>query len=159
MFRQEIPYSFLWLISLCAVLSIGIISCGGDDGYSDWIGTWAVETVDGQSYEQFFQEAYEQFFEEELEEKVSVVTDNWTFNDDGTMEVETAVRFSGEVSSLEMTGTYSLSGFNYTVTLTVTKQTGLFDFSDNVDTGTWSRTGSTLTINSDDGTITVLKKK
>ena len=155
MFRREIPRSFLWLVSLCAVLSIGIISCGRDDDNSDWIGTWAVETIDGQTYEQAF--------EEELGEKGSVVTNNWTFNDDGTIEAEIAVRVSGEVSSSKIMGTYSLSGSNYTVTTTATERTGFFvegaTDDTEVDTGTWSRTGRTLTLNSDDGSIIVLKKK
>ncbi len=160
MFGQGIPRSFLWFVSLCAVLSIGIISCGGDDG-DNWIGTWAIETVDGQSYEQVLEEG------EEV--KASIVTNNWTFNDDGTMEAELAVQiesteegfeFSGEVS-IKIMGTYSLSGPNYTLTVT-SEETGAFGdgSSTDVDTGTWSRTGNTLTLTSDeDGTIIVFKKK
>lgn len=155
MFRREIRRSFLWLVSLCTVLSIGIIGCGRDDDNSDWIGTWAVETVDGQ--------AYEQAFEEERGEKASIVTNNWTFNGDGTIEAGVAVRISGEVSSVKMMGTYSLSSSNYTITTTVTEGTGFFlegaTDDTEVDTGTWSRTGRTLTLNSDDGSIIVLKKK
>ena len=43
MFGQVIPRSFLWFVSLCAVLIIGIIGCGGDNGDDDddWVGTWS----------------------------------------------------------------------------------------------------------------------
>ncbi len=153
MFRQGIARSFLGFVSLCAVLSIGIISCGGDDG-DNWIGTWAIATLDGQSYEQILKE--------DEGENASLVTNNWTFNDDGTMEAKMTVQISGEVSSLELIGTYTLSGFNYTLTLTATKGTGFFEIDTGdteEDTGTWSRDGSTLTLNSEDGTIIVFQKK
>ena len=43
MFQQVIPRSFLWLVSFCAVLIIGIIGCGGDDDddNNEWVGTWS----------------------------------------------------------------------------------------------------------------------
>ena len=56
MFRQVIPRSFLWLISLYAILIIGITSCGSDDDNNEWVGTWSLNTVDGESIEQGFQE-------------------------------------------------------------------------------------------------------
>ena len=47
---QVITRSLLWLASTFAVLIIGIIGCGGDgDDGNDWVGTWAMETVDGQN--------------------------------------------------------------------------------------------------------------
>ena len=153
MFRQRTPRSFLWFVSLWAVLSIGSISCEGDGDDNNWIGTWAVETIDGQTYEQIFEE----------EGKTSIVTNNWTFNDDGTMEAEVALQISGAVSLYEMMGTYSLSGSNYTVTATTAEKTGFFEtypsVSSAVYTGTWSIKESTLTLSRDDGTIAVLKKK
>ena len=59
MFGQVIPRSFLWFVSLCAVLIIGIIGCGGDedneaDEDNEWVGTWSLETFDGQNYENKF---------------------------------------------------------------------------------------------------------
>ena len=71
MFGQAIPRSFLWLVSLWAVLIIGIIGCGGDDDDNDWVGTWAIETIDGQNFEQALGES---FGEEEV--NVSIVTNS-----------------------------------------------------------------------------------
>ena len=160
MFRQVIPRSFVWLVSLYAVLTIGIAGCGGDDDDDEWVGTWAIETVDGQSFEQALGES---FGEEEV--NISIVTNSWTFNDDGTIEAELAVKLESKgggseisiESSVKPTGTYSLSGFNYTLT-TTTGSEGL-GFGELDDTGTWSRSGNTLTLNSDDGTTIVFKKQ
>lgn len=89
------------------------------------------------------------------------------------MEVEFGMKFevkeqglaiSGE-GSMKITGTYSLTGDNYTLTPTNVEGTGLFEGDvDPVgptddDTGTWSRSGNTLTLNSDDGSTIVFKKK
>ena len=54
MFQQVIPRSLLWLVSFCAALIIGIIGCGGDDDDNEWVGTWAVETIDGKNLQQQF---------------------------------------------------------------------------------------------------------
>ena len=92
-----------------------MVGCGGDDDDNDWVGTWEIETVDGESFEQAFAEEGV---------NVSIVTNNWTFNDDGTMETEFAMKFevkeegfefSGE-GSIKVMGTYTLSGSNYTLT-------------------------------------------
>ena len=62
-------------------------------------------------------------------------------------------------------GTYSLSGSNYTLTLTGGNFTSAteeveteteFDFEE-IENGTWSRSGNTLTLNSDDGSTIVFK--
>ena len=152
MFGQVIPRSFLWLVTLCAVLMIGIIGCGGDEeDDNEWVGTWAVETIDGQNYEMFWTSV-----------GYPVVTNNVMFNSDGTVDSEFA--FEG-LGSTKGTGTYSLSGSNFTMsgflisntiddTITTEEDTGSDE-----DTGTWSREGNTLTITSNDGTVIVLKKK
>ena len=170
MFQHINLRSFLWIVTLYAVLIIGTLGCGRDD--DNWVGTWSLETVDGQSYEQLFAE---DFGEEDI--NASLVTNNWTFNSDGTMELEVAMKFTGEVDgvdasvniSSEATGTYSLSDANYTLTITsgttiITTPEGTetesFTAEDaDTDTGTWSREGSTLSIFSDDGDILVFKKK
>ena len=60
--------------------------------------------------------------------------------------------------SMKMTGTYTLSGSNYTLTPIEVEGTGIFKEdvepigATDEDTGTWSRKGNTLTLNSDDGT-------
>ena len=165
MYRQVIPRSFLWLISLWAVLIIGIIGCDGDDsdgddnGASDneWGGTWTLETFDGQTLEQVLEQ---QSATEGV--TISIVTNNWTFNDDGTLEAEISFKIGtqGEdsaialTSSSKTTGTYSLSGPNYTLTLPDIPIVSLKE-----STGAWSREGNILTLNSDDGNSIAFKKK
>ena len=168
MFQQVIPRSLLRLVIIYAVLIIGIIGCGGDDDDNEWVGTWAMETVDGESLEQDFAE---DFGDAEID--FDITANEWTFNNDGTMEAEFGMKFevkeqglafSGE-GSMKITGTYSLSGSNYTLTPTEVEGTGLLagevepvGLTDE-DTGTWSRSGNTLTLNSDDGSTIGFKKE
>ena len=162
MFRQVIPSSFLWFVCLCAVLSIGIIGCGGGEDENDWVGTWAIETVDGQSSEQSMKEAFGE------EADVSIVTNSWRFNSDGTMEAEVRVKIEGGQGGTEITatisqnttGTYSILGSSYTLTLEITINLfGEAETETEVDTGTWSRKGNTLTLISDEGETIVFRKK
>ena len=167
MFQQVIPRSFLWLVTLCVVLIIGMVGCGGDDDDNEWVGTWEIESVDGQNVEQNFAEGFG-----DAETDLSITANDWTFDSDGMMEVEFGMKFevkeggfelSGE-GSIKIMGTYTLSGSNYTLTPTELEGTGLFEgettvFGSDEDTGTWSRSGNTLTLNSDDGSTIVLKKK
>ena len=160
MFQQAIPRSFLWPVSLCAVLIIGIIGCGGDDNGTDdnnWGGTWSLETFDGQ--------ALEKVLAKELATEgvtISIVTNNWTFNDDGTLEAEIGFRLGNQdsdsaialTSSIKTMGTYSLSGSNYTLTLQEIPIASLKE-----STGTWYREGNTLTLNSDNINSIAFKKK
>ncbi len=167
MFGSVIPRSFLWLVTLCAALTIGIIGCGGDDDDNEWVGTWAMETIDGESLEESFTGG------EDLGIDLSIVANSWTFNDDGTMEADFGVKAEVKEQGLELSvqgslkimGTYSLSGSNYTLTFTKVVGTGVLEGaeppidSSDEDTGTWASEGNTLTLNSDeDGTI-VFKKK
>ena len=170
MFGQVIPRSILWLVSIWAVLTIGIIGCGGDDDDNDWVGTWAIDSINGESIEQTFAERLAE--REELEIDFSILN-RWTFNDDGTMEGELGIEFEGKVEGIEfsgqgsikMMGTYTLSGDSYTSTPTEVEGTGFFEGKVGIvgptdaDTGTWSRKGNTLTLNSEDGSTTVFKKK
>ena len=162
MFGQAIPRFFLYSISFCVVFIIGIIGCGGDEeDENEWGGTWEIETIDGQSLDQSFAEG------EELGVDISTVTNSWTFNDDGTMEAEFAVKLEAKEggsefsvqSSVKLMGTYSLSGSNYTLTITTEGEATTFFGGADEDTGTWSRSGNTLTLNSDDGETIVFKKK
>ena len=161
MYHQIIPRSFPGLVALCAVLSLGIISCGSDDnngaGDNEWIGTWSLETFDGQSLDQVL--------EKELGREavtISIVTNNWTFNNDGTLEAEIGFRLGNQggdsaiaiTSSNKTTGTYSLSGSSYTLTLEDIPILSLKE-----STGTWSREGNTLTLNSDNSGSIAFKKK
>ena len=168
MFGQVIPRSFLWLVSIWAVLTIGIIGCGADDDDNEWVGTWAMETIDGESLDQDFAN---DFGDADID--LSITANDWTFDSDGTMEAEFGMQFevneqglaiSGE-GLMKITGTYSLTGDNYTLTPTNVEGTGLFEGDVELvgptddDTGTWSRSGNTLTLNSDDGSTIVFKKK
>ena len=167
MFGQVSPRSFLWLFSLYTVLIIGIIGCGGDDDDNEWVGTWAIESIDGENVEQVFAEG------EELGIDFSIDPNRWTFNDDGTMDVEFGIEFEAKEEgftisgkgSMKIMGTYTLSGSNYTLIPTEVEGTGLFEGEVDLagltdeDTGTWSRSGNTLTLNSDDGSTIVFKKK
>ena len=149
MFGQVIPRSFLWLITLYAVLIIGVIGCGSDedneaDEDNEWVGTWAVETIDGQNYEMFWTSL-----------GASVVTNNLMFNSDGTWDSEFAFEGLGSTKAM---GTYSLSGSNFTISgfnFSITTE----DTGSDEDTGTWSREGNALTLTGADGTVVVLKKK
>ena len=167
MCRQAIPRSFLWLVSISVVLTIGIIGCGGDDDDNEWVGTWAINSIDGESIEQTLAEG------EELGIDFSIVPNTWTFNDDGTMDAEFGIEFEAKEEGftisgsggMRITGTYSLSGSRYTLTPTTVEGTGILEgepspigLSDK-DTGTWSRSGNTLTLTSDDGSAIVFKKK
>ena len=167
MYGHEIPRSFFWLVCLHTILTIGTIGCGGDDD-NEWVGTWEIETIDGESLDQGFTNDFGY-----ADINLSITANEWTFDSDGTMEVEFGMKFevkeqglaiSGE-GSMKITGTYSLTGDNYTLTPTNVEGTGLFEGDvDPVgptddDTGTWSRSGNTLTLNSDDGSTIVFKKK
>ena len=155
-----------WLVSLCTVLAIGIIGCGGGDSEDDneLVGTWRLESVDGatiqQTIDQFKQLAAA--FGQTLE--ISY-TEDWTFESDGVWRREStlvAPNDAGEVetSSFEATGTYSLSGSNYSITITGTKGEDVtegiqadidFDFADIIN-GTWSIDGGKLTLTGVGGT-------
>lgn len=181
MLLQIIGRTFLWLVPLCTVLIFGIIGCGGDeddiegnvDGNvkaNDWVGTWRVETVDGENYEQFFVDDMKTNFGEGA--NVSIIANRFTFNNDGMLESEFAFKVSGKIGdddisgtlSLKGTGTYSLSGTNYTTTATRQEEgTGWFEgdqesFTED-DSGTWLKDGSNLTLNSIQGAVIVLKEQ
>ena len=169
MFQHLSLRSFFWMV-IYAVLIMGTLGCGRDD--DNWVGTWSLETVDDQSYGQLFAE---EFAEEGI--NASIVTNNWIFNSDGTMEFELAVKFTGKIEGVDAStsvsskaaGTYSLLDTNYTLIITsgttvlITPEgieTEPFTEEDvEEDTGTWSREGSTLTLSSDDGETIVFKKK
>ncbi len=168
MFQHVIPRWYLWLVSLYVVLIIVSIGCGGDEDDNEWVGTWAWETIDGQSFDRSF---VEEFGEEGVD--VSIVTNNWIFDKDGTVEAEIALKFEVEEEglklsgqgSMNMIGTYSLSGSNYTLTPIAVEGTGILKEEvepvgpTDEDTGTWTKKGNTLTLSSDDGTTIVFKKK
>lgn len=135
------------------------------DDDKDWIGTWAVDSIDGESLESTF---------EEEEANVSIITNHWTFNKEGRVEGKIQIKWEGEgIKIIEINestvGTYSLNDAIYARTLEITteetynegegKTRTEVETTTEVDTGTWSRTGNILTLNSDNKKITVFKKK
>ena len=180
MLRQANVY-FLTLVSLCVSLIIGASGCGDDDD-NEWVGTWSLETVDGESIQAQF-EALELLFESLAEafegDEVDIdlsYTDDWTFDDDGTWDRKVTMVAPNEdnvveTTSFEVIGTYSLSDSNYTLKVTnVTDLEGSRAFSDDIDigndfgpgtveTGTWLINGNTLTLQGDTGQVLGFKKK
>lgn len=82
-----------------------------------------METIEGRSFDQLFAEG---FGEEGVD--VSIVANSWTFDSDGTMEAEIAMKFDAKPVSPT-----------------------------DEDTGTWSRIGNSLTQISNDGIALVFK--
>jgi len=161
--NKENPRSFLWFVHLCTVLIITVIlGCnegggsgslfGGDyeDNDNEWVGTWELTTVDGQSWERFLAEDGA---------NVSILTNNWEFFNDGTLEVIVEFQIETEEDVIipvvhEAGGTYILTDTGYTL-----KFNGVgTDFFQN-STGTWLSTRHTLKLTSDDSTIVRFTKK
>ena len=174
-FKNVTRYLLVFISLWISLLMIGITGCGEDDNNEDenndneWVGTWTLESIDDENLEQIFAEEYE-FGETDLDSSMDL-TYELTFDNDGMMEIEHTVKFeakgegldfSGE-GSIRMTGTYAISGPNYTITPMEIEATGILKEEStgslDEDTGTWSRKGDTLTLNSDDGSVIVLKKK
>ena len=176
-FKPVTPCLLVFVSLWISFLMIGITSCGEDDD-NKWVGTWTLETVDGESTQAQF-EAIELLFEslaeafggDETDIDISY-TDEWTFDDDGAWDREAtivALNFDDtiETISIEGVGTYSLSGPNYTITLKSvqghdsdlgTVQEIDFGYED-TDTGTWLINGDILTLTSDNGYVLGFKKK
>ena len=110
--QKVTPCLFLVLVSLYAVLIVGVTGCGDDDD-DGWVGTWAIETINGQSLEQSLEEDFEGV-------GIDLLTQNWTFDNNGTWEAEITLELKQEeggsqsavTSSIKTIGTYSLSGSN-----------------------------------------------
>ena len=176
-FKPVTPCLLVFVSLWISFLMIGITSCGEDDD-NKWVGTWTLETVDGESIqaqfeaiELLFESIAEAFGEDEADIDISY-TDEWTFDDDGAWDREAtivALNFDDtiETISIEGVGTYSLSGPNYTITLKSvqghdsdlgTVQEIDFGYED-TDTGTWLINGDILTLTSDNGYVLGFKKK
>ena len=137
----------------------------------EWVGTWSLESVDGERFEQ---RVWDESFSHEDRETATFIN-NWTFNDDGMVQSEVGFtirdKSGGFTSSFE--GIYTLSGENYRLIWTppTTKDSHLLKAlfilllavrgeDKYQDTGTWNRQGDTLTIiSTDSGEVMVFKKK
>ena len=109
---------------LLAILVLGV-GCGADDddnNDNNWIGTWYIESIAGEAWEDESPNA-------------------WTFHEDGTYDAQ----FDGDTFD----GFYTLIENQYT----------LYDHAGNGASGTWQRSGDTLTIFSDKDGVMILKKK
>ena len=135
-------FSVFWI----SLLMIGITGCGEDDD-NEWDGTWTLESVDGESIEQVLsadgesikQILIKQIFAEEHEfsetdlDLSMTATIEWTFDSDGVVEGVYTMKFEakGEGSdfsregSMRITGTYFISGTNYTMTFMEVEITGV----------------------------------
>ena len=148
---------------------------------NEWGGTWALESYQGLSLLETLAE-YDDYDDEDwtlLDADGSVVAGDlleqaiaafwsgdgvtgydgsisYSFHADGTMEIEIVIRLRMQVAGIQgvligkdqIPGSYSLIGSAYTT-----------EIADEVETGTWQRTGDTLILNPEgaDG-LTVLKK-
>ena len=131
---------------------------------NEWIGRWARDTFEGLPLAEWVKEV-----EQDEGVSITITANSWTFSSDGSMEIEFAFEGGSLQGSFKWTGTYSLSGSNYTITITESKTTGVFSAEEGnaesatgvfTTTGTWYRQGNTLTINfGDDGDPIILRKK
>lgn len=140
---------------------------------NQWVGTWSLESVDGERFEQ---RVWDESFSHK-DREIATFINNWTFKDDGTVQSEVGFtirdkRSAGTTSST-IEGIYTLSGENYRLIWTppATQESPLLKVlfillraargeDKGQDTGTWSRQGDTLTIiSTDSGEVLVFKKK
>ena len=147
---------------------------------NEWVGTWALESYQGLSLLETLAE-YDDYDDEDftfLDADGSVVEGNlreqalaafWTgdgvtgydgsisysFNNEGIMEIEIVIRIQMQVENIQgvlvgkdqIPGTYSLIGSSYTTVI-----------ADEVETGTWQRTGEILLLSPEGAEgLTVLK--
>lgn len=159
------------LVILCAGLMIGTISCGVDED-NPWVGTWSLETFEGENVQE--QIAAAKIFLALFGVDFSY-SDTWRFNTDETWERDITT-VASETISYEVTGTYALSGSDYTLTPTFSTipveesetdsdaDVGI-DISESafgntkIDTGKWLLDGDILTLTSDTGKVYGFKKK
>lgn len=136
------PICRMMMIIFIAMLSVSLISCGGDDEEDepevdmeevelDFVGTaWQVMTVNGITFEQLFQPV-----EPEFETEFMLGDNSWTFNEDGT--------FTGALEFI-LTEKYPEPVSSMTQEITISS------------TGTYTTDGTTLTIASHDLTVDVV---
>ena len=173
----------------CADFDVLVIQIIDDDLIeledNEWIGTWTLESYQGFSalealaeYDDYddedwtFFDADSSVVEGNLREKAIAAfwsgdgvtgydgSISYSFYDNGIMAIEIVIRLQLQVEDIqgvlvgkdEIWGNYSLSGSTYTMEING-------DDSE-VETGTWGRTGDTLTLNPDKahGPTKVLKK-
>lgn len=169
----------------CADLDVLIIDLTDpapiEPAENEWVGTWTLESYQGFSLLETLAE-YDDYDDEDwtfidaegsavsgglLEQAIAAfwsgdgVTGydgaiSYSFHGEGIMEIEVVIRLQLQVGDIqgaligrdEIPGSYSLIGSDYTT-----------EIADEVETGTWQRTGDTLTLNPNGGDgLTVLRK-
>ena len=148
---------------------------------NEWVGTWALESYQGLSLLETLAE-YDDYDDEDwtlidadgsivdgdlLEQAIAAFWSgagvagydgsiSYSFHNDGIMELEIVIRLQLQVGNIQgvlvgkdqIPGNYALSGSTYTT-----------EIADEIETGTWQRTGDTLILNPDGGNgLTVLEK-
>ena len=125
-----------------------LTGCGDDE--DTWEGDWRLHTIDNRTVEQILNEGRQT----EVEEKKNdwhFHEDTWDFEFEAEIKVENVAVEQTTKLKVELNGTYTLSGDRYTLTITnITEQESVL-FSKERTTGTWTRSGSTLTLNGSDG--------
>ncbi len=160
-FQTETVLRLLLLLSF-----IGFVGCGGDDDDGGWVGSWSVESIDGESVERGAAES----FAEEFDDVETEASMTYEFGSDGTMEWNTSIKLEAEGVSLSggaiLRGSYTLTGDTFVMEIDSIEGSGfmkqlLEEEGESLDTirGTWVRDGSTLTLTDDDDSVIVLKKE
>lgn len=132
-----------------------LVGCGEDE--DNWVGKWQLHSIDDQTVEQVLNES--------IQTEVEVKKNEWEFHDNDTWDSEFEAESQVENVAVQQTsdlklalkGSYTLSGSDYTLIISnVTQQQQLL-FSKSRNTGTWVRSGSTLTLNNDDDKVFTFK--
>ena len=137
------------------LLLILLIGCGEDE--DNWAGKWRLHTIDDQTVEQVLNVS--------AQTEVEIKKNEWEFHDNDTwdseFEAETKLESAAVQQStdlkLALKGSYTLSGSNYTLIISNVTQQQQVLFSQSRNTGTWERSGSTLTLNNDDDRVITFK--
>lgn len=152
------------LIPLALLLAV-ILGCGDSDDASDLIGSWSLQTYDGQDWKVFARLLG------------VVIEDKWTFHDNGTWDLQMTFEVLGSKETEQTEGTYSITDTTFSMSSPDPefRLSDLFDISIEVgepegdadnsaepqsteNTGTWVRDGNTLTLTLADGKVLVFKK-
>lgn len=112
-----------------------------------WVGSWRLVSIND-----------EVFLDTENEDGISIITNTWTFNADGTWGAELVIEFDIEEPGqylYDFGGRYWLDGSNYR--LSIGEGATFFETAE-ITTGAWIMVGDTLTLTDDEGEVLVLKR-
>lgn len=137
------------------LMLIVLIGCGDDE--DNWVGKWQLHSIDDKTVEQVLNES--------TQTEVEIKKNEWEFHDNDTWDSEFEAETKLESAAVQQTrsikltlkGSYTLSGSNYTLIISNVTQPQQVLFSQSRNTGTWERSGSTLTLNNDEGRVTTFK--